>query len=773
MWQLEPRKHRKTGRERTASTASTASTPSSYAFVSDPDISSSFAASLESGQISDVEDISPSPVYSSPKSDERTLPPVSRRNTNAGTSRSASPGHVLSSMTSSYTTSLESLSAPRSGRLLTLHLEKELLIIWPSLIVGPAPEYLSPPVTESVLFDASIELEQQYNMDPTSLVLLGLEQFDIRKDKDEAFEYFIRAWHQAHVPTASMRLASHYLPITSTYDFEVSEKQEPRGTTAYYLQSLGGKRGLAQLYVDAGLLHLEGGAGTLLSASYSSLASLRVPPHAQVDESGTEAWMRDRSVAADYFECARLLDASLEIPALPIVEPRYHAEELEMPSMDTSASEPGSRSEGSLYTDAEMLRRRRKKEEMSLFGNPVVAEDDVDNTWYEMPPTGKSKGKGVSFSSFLDLKAEISKQEEEFARSKAAGKANYIVGGVKRPDKKPTVWARQNLGLQARASRDVELEAVSKPTLESARAALERKAKIYDKLRKGKTGGLNDKQYDELLVDFDSKPTSAQYESDSEDVDESLNVPQPPTNEEDDPIVEYEDEFGRIRTARRSEVPRSLAPAADEPDEDEDIIIRNPVNHFPVYEPSAERVAEIAKTYAEENNPLNIHYDASRENRAKGAGFYQFSGDEETRRKQMEELKAARDETGHIRQEMGAVDVLPGEVEGMQDTGNGAQSRAMEKRKRELEERRKLVVAKRRKVTGGTDTAASEQALLFPSTVPTSIALESAPPLLDALAALEAKTKYSREKGKAKAAPVSDADTFLAKLEHDFRSKGR
>jgi len=67
--------------------------------------------------------------------------------------------------------------------------------------------------------------------------------------------------------------------------------------------------------------------------------------------------------------------------------------------------------------------------------------------------------------------------------------------------KKPTVWTRQNKGLQSRAARDVELEAVSKPTLESARAVLERKAKIYDKLRKGKTGGLNDKQYDALLVD--------------------------------------------------------------------------------------------------------------------------------------------------------------------------------------------------------------------------------------------------------------------------------
>lgn len=34
--------------------------------------------------------------------------------------------------------------------------------------------------------------------------------------------------------------------------------------------------------------------------------------------------------------------------------------------------------------------------------------------------------------------------------------------------------------------------------------------------------------------------------------------------------MEYEDEFGRIRTARRSEVPRDLAPSGgEEPDDDE------------------------------------------------------------------------------------------------------------------------------------------------------------------------------------------------------------
>ncbi|KAF7330505.1 hypothetical protein MVEN_02490000 [Mycena venus] len=359
-----------------------------------------------------------------------------------------------------------------------------------------------------------------------------------------------------------------------------------------------------------------------------------------------------------------------------------------------------------------------------------------------MSSKAKAKGKGISAGSFLDLKAELSKQEDELARNKAAGKPNYIVGGVKRPDKKPTVWARQNKGVSARASRDIELEAISKPTLESARAALERKAKIYDKLKKGQTGGLNDKQYESLLVDFDSKP-SDHYESDSDDVDESVEVARPLVDD-DDPIVEYEDEFGRIRTARRSEVPRNLArPAEPEVDEDEDLIIRNPVGHFPVYQPSADRVEQIEKDFSEANNPLGVHYDASAEvqsrqkRRGKRRVLWMFS---------------------------------PGEVEGMQDPGSGGKSRAMEKRKRELEERRKMLDAKRRKLATGKDSASTSTTAQPDTAVFTATARPDAPVFAavadDPFAALEV---VSNSKGKAKAQPVeNDADKFLAQLEQEF-----
>ena len=52
-----------------------------------------------------------------------------------------------------------------------------------------------------------------------------------------------------------------------------------------------------------------------------------------------------------------------------------------------------------------------------------------------MSHTSKSKAKGISASSFFDLKAELSKQEADFARAKGSGKSTTIIGGVKRLDK--------------------------------------------------------------------------------------------------------------------------------------------------------------------------------------------------------------------------------------------------------------------------------------------------------------------------------------------------
>jgi hypothetical protein len=193
----------------------------------------------------------------------------------------------------------------------------------------------------------------------------------------------------------------------------------------------------------------------------------------------------------------------------------------------------------------------------------------------------------------------------------------------------------------------------------------------------------------------------------------------------------------------------------------------NPVNFFPVYEPSSDRVAAIQAAAAEENNPLNIHYDASREVRAKGAGFYQFSADEETRKKQMEELRQARNETEMTRQELGAVDLKAGEVEGMQEAPgpNALRNRAVEKRKRELEERRKLVEAKRRKLLNGNNSTAAAAAAAAETQPPASAsASASAPSSEEPIVAVPTKATAAPNPDPASSA----ADNFLAALERDL-----
>ena len=189
------------------------------------------------------------------------------------------------------------------------------------------------------------------------------------------------------MPSATMRLVSHYLPsdqITSNDLLETTEKPL-RGTTTYYLKCIGGPRGLAQLYLEAGLLHLEGAASTLLTASYSSLSSIRLPLHAQIGEGGAAAWRRDREAAAKFFDRARALYPSLDIPTLP----SEGELELEMPTMSIASDMGPSKEEFS--TDSEpdaALRRRRKALEkgQALLDKGKAGLDEMEGAWYLYVP---------------------------------------------------------------------------------------------------------------------------------------------------------------------------------------------------------------------------------------------------------------------------------------------------------------------------------------------------------------------------------------------------
>ncbi|KAJ3755473.1 hypothetical protein EV360DRAFT_85880 [Lentinula raphanica] len=384
----------------------------------------------------------------------------------------------------------------------------------------------------------------------------------------------------------------------------------------------------------------------------------------------------------------------------------------------------------------------------------------------------KSKAKGISSGSLFDLKADLAKQGEAFARAKAEGKTYSL--GNERPEKKPSVWARPNKGVHGRAAKDVrEAEIVGQPTLQKIRSSLEAKAQIYDKLKRGKTGGLSEKQIEALPVDF-VPPDN--WESDSDDVDESLSVPT--INNENDPFVEYVDEFGRTRTARKSEVPRQAKLDEEVGDDEDEGVIRNPQvlqNHFPTFQPDEERRTQIEKEYSEENRPLETHYDPNSEIRDRGAASYTFSGDAKTRQAIMEELKMSHVETEYIRKEMGAVDVRPGEVEGMQASEIGSSARGTEKRKREMAKRQEALLDARRKKAKTTVNASQPGPDATPPTVK-SANLKQSPVTksVDPFAALESATSspLARKHDKGKT-DLPEADEFLAQLGNDMLNQMR
>jgi thiamine pyrophosphokinase len=200
-----------------------------------------------------------------------------------------------------------------------------------------------------------------------------------------------RAWLQAHLPSATMRLVTHYVPLDSLPDPlpAPSENTTEQGRTPYYVQSLGGLPGVAQLYLEAGLLHLEGAASMLLASSYSPLSSIRLPLQSQhlpdsSKDGSTAAWKRDREAARRYFDRARVLCPTLEVPVLPVEDKGATDDDdatelgLRMPSVEVRASPEASRTR----------RRHTGVQNKDVVQVPPRARrtDDLDGAWYLYVP---------------------------------------------------------------------------------------------------------------------------------------------------------------------------------------------------------------------------------------------------------------------------------------------------------------------------------------------------------------------------------------------------
>ncbi|KAJ3336351.1 hypothetical protein HDU93_003022 [Gonapodya sp. JEL0774] len=162
--------------------------------------------------------------------------------------------------------------------------------------------------------------------------------------------------------------------------------------------------------------------------------------------------------------------------------------------------------------------------------------------------------------------------------------------------------------------------------------------------------------------------------------------PKLPTESDDDPdpLVSYIDEYGRARKVPRSQLPLHLRPRTPTPPPEEEEARLAAMN-------DAQRAAYELSKLVNEGGGYAIsssdHYDASKETRNLGVGFYKFSQDEDERARQREELDKLRNETVEARKKR--------EREEEEAKGNGAVGGTTDKRQKRMEERRKLIEKKK------------------------------------------------------------------------------
>jgi hypothetical protein len=205
----------------------------------------------------------------------------------------------------------------------------------------------------------------------------------------------------------------------------------------------------------------------------------------------------------------------------------------------------------------------------------------------------------------------------------------------------------------------------SKAELEFARRKMESKARLYAAMKRGDYVGR------EIgLVDFDRKWAESK-QSGTNDTPASSSGSDVDSDSDSDPnidntIIEYTDEFGRLRRGTRAEkmrMERRLARGAASAAELERMSARPKAPEALIYGDAVQTEAFTARDGMETleqlarkrdrspTPPEAVHYEASREIRTKGVGFYQFSKDEAKREEEMKALEEERARTEALRKE--------------------------------------------------------------------------------------------------------------------------
>jgi hypothetical protein len=266
---------------------------------------------------------------------------------------------------------------------------------------------------------------------------------------------------------------------------------------------------------------------------------------------------------------------------------------------------------------------------------------------------------------------------------------------------KEDIFSVHNKNTKKRAARDLEQDgedshgqvhkndigAVDDALLHRSKRKMAEKAKKYRAMKRGEYVPAEGES--ESLIDFDQKWADKQREGKRDSLSSS-------ESESDDEgrgeTVEYEDEYGRHRIGTLADAERmerkklnralgqeELDRISARPSMPSQLIYGDTVQTaaFNPDEPIATKMEEIAaKRDRSLTPPEQKHYEADKEFRIKGVGFYSFSKDEGVREAEMRELERERGETERVRKE---------------------RTERMEKRKREVEERRREIGERRAK----------------------------------------------------------------------------
>ncbi|KXT08218.1 hypothetical protein AC579_8687 [Pseudocercospora musae] len=269
-------------------------------------------------------------------------------------------------------------------------------------------------------------------------------------------------------------------------------------------------------------------------------------------------------------------------------------------------------------------------------------------------------GKEISSSTTLSFTSQLS----SFISSGSNGNSAKTSSGRPR-SKKDDIFSTHNRNTAKRAKRDLEPdnagtfeqkhttngEALDRGVWERSRRKMEEKARLYAAMKRGDIEDTDER----YAVDFDTKWAEARADGKEDLSDEDNEIEG--TGEE----VEYVDEFGRTRKGTkldairaRQQSDRKMDSYGAKPAAPTNIVYGDAIQHqaFDLDEPRAAQMEDLAKKRDKSlTPPPEEHFDGNKEIRNKGTAFYQFSGDSEQRKQQMETLEQERAQTEKIRKE--------------------------------------------------------------------------------------------------------------------------